>query len=442
MVEIRPLAHLDATVRVPGSKSATQRAIIIAALADGDSRLRDVLEAEDTQVLTTALKAFGAGIESRGADMIVRGTGGRIADPLREIHLGNNGTAMRLLTAVASLGTGSVTLTGDARLRERPVGPLLEALKVLGVETGTQDDQGHPPVTIRGGRLGGGEVTLKDIESSQYVSALLIVAPFAAVDVTLTLEGRIPSLPYIGLTVEAMKAFGVEVATDGPGRYRVRSGQRYRGREYPVEGDVSSASYFFLAAALLGGRIRVENIDPRTGQGDIAFLDVLERLGCRVVREEKSVEVTGGTMPPGELTFDMGNLPDMVPTLAVLAAVRSGTTLLTNCAHLRLKESDRLAVLVAELRKTGVAAKELDDGIAITGDRPRGAIIDSHNDHRIAMAFAVLGLAVPGMRIAGEACVAKSFPGFWETLQGIYPDTPGNSGRTGQERHSTDKPDK
>jgi 3-phosphoshikimate 1-carboxyvinyltransferase len=419
-MEIKPLTRLDAAVRIPGSKSATQRAMILAALANGESRLRDVLEAEDTQVLAAALKTLGAGIESRGVDMVVQGTGGRIAGPPREIHLGSNGTAMRLLTAVAALAAGPVILTGDARLRERPVGPLLAALKALGVEAGTQDDRGHPPVTIRGGRLGGGEVILKNIESSQYVSALLIVAPFAAADVTLTLEGQIPSLPYIGLTVEAMKAFGVEVATDGPGHYRVRCGQRYLGREYPVEGDVSSASYFFLAAALLKGRVRVETINPHTGQGDIGFLKILERLGCRVTPGENGVEVIGGELPPGEMTFDLGAMPDMVPTLAVLCACRPGRSLISNVAHLRFKESDRLAALVHELKRTGIAAAEINDGLVIEGGDPRGARIETYNDHRIAMSFAILGLVAPGMEIAGERCVGKSFPGFWEALAGLY----------------------
>ena len=236
---------------------------------------------------------------------------------------------------------------------------------------------------------------------------------------TIVLEGKIPSLPYVALTMETMGAFGVAVVADGAGRYVVKSGQRYRGREYRVEGDVSSASYFFLAAALLKGRIRVENINPRTGQGDIAFLTILERLGCTVIRGENHVEIEGGEMPGGEMTFDLGAMPDMVPTLAVLSALRPGRTIIRNVAHLRLKESDRLAALVNELRKTGISAEEITDGIAITGGSPHGAAIATYNDHRIAMSFAVLGLAVPGMRIDGEECVGKSFPGFWRVLEGL-----------------------
>jgi 3-phosphoshikimate 1-carboxyvinyltransferase len=420
MVEIKPLERLDATVRIPGSKSYTQRAMVIAALAEGQSILRDSLLSEDTRILATALSDLGADIRTEGTEMMIRGNGGRLVRPSREIHLGNNGTAMRLLSGAASLSEGPVVLTGDPRLRVRPMKSLLDALTLLGVDVRTDKDNGYPPVTIRGGRLRGGEVVLKDIESSQYVSAILIAAPFADQDTVITLEGRVPSLPYIALTVETMGAFGAEVAVDRTGRFMVKKGQSYRGREYRIEGDVSSASYFFLAAALLKGRVRVENINPRTGQGDIAFLTLLERLGCRVLRGENHIEIEGVELPGGEMTFDLGSMPDMVPTLAVLSALRPGRSIIRNVAHLRLKESDRLAAMVNELRKAGIAAEEIADGIAVTGGNPHGAAITTYSDHRIAMSFAVLGLVVPGMIIEGEECVGKSFPGFWNTLEGLY----------------------
>jgi 3-phosphoshikimate 1-carboxyvinyltransferase len=419
-VKIKPLEHIEATVRIPGSKSYTQRAMLIAALAEGQSILRDSLISEDTRILATALGDLGADIRSEGERTVIRGNGGRLARPSREIHLGNNGTAMRLLAGVASLSEGPAVLTGGPRLRERPMKPLLEALTVLGVDVRTDQDKGYPPVTIRGGRLKGGEVVLRDIESSQYVSAILITAPFADEDTVIVLEGRVPSLPYIALTVETMEAFGAKVAVDRPDRFVVKSGQRYRGREYRIEGDVSSASYFLLAAALSRGRVRVENINPRTSQGDIAFLTLLERLGCRVHRGENHVAIEGVELPGGEMTFDLGSMPDMVPTLAVLSALRPGRSVIRNVAHLRFKESDRLAALVNELRKTGIAAEEISDGIAVTGGTPRGASIATYSDHRIAMSFAVLGLVVPGMIIEGEGCVGKSFPGFWNALEGLY----------------------
>ncbi len=419
-MEIKPLERLEATVRIPGSKSYTQRAMVIAALAEGESILYDPLLSLDTGVLAAALGDLGADIRSEGARTVIRGNGGRPSRPSREIHLGNNGTAMRLLAGVASLAAGPVVLTGDRRLRERPMKPLLDALTLLGVDVRTENDKGYPPVTIRGGGLRGGEVVLRDIESSQYVSAILIAAPFADEDTTIILEGRVPSLPYIALTVETMEAFGAEVAVDGTDRFVVKRGRRYRGRDYRIEGDLSSASYFFLAAALTKGRVRVENIDPRTSQGDIGFLTLLERLGCRVIRGENHVEIEGVELPGGEMTFDLGSMPDMVPTLAVLSALRPGRSVIRNVAHLRFKESDRLAALVSELRKTGIAADQIADGIAITGGSPHSAAIETYSDHRIAMSFAVLGLAVPGMTIDGEECVGKSFPGFWDTLEGLY----------------------
>jgi 3-phosphoshikimate 1-carboxyvinyltransferase len=216
-----------------------------------------------------------------------------------------------------------------------------------------------------------------------------------------------------------MRAFGVEVLSHGACRYTVRSGQRYTGREYRIEGDVSSASYFFLAAALLKGRLRVENIDAKTRQGDIGFLGILEKLGCTVVRGDHSVMVRGNKMPEGEMIFDLADMPDIVPTLAVLCAVRPGRSIIRNVAHLRLKECDRLAALGTELRKTGIDVVEFADGLAIRGGSPRGAAIETYNDHRIAMGFAILGLAVPGMEIKGETCVGKSFPGFWTALNSL-----------------------
>jgi 3-phosphoshikimate 1-carboxyvinyltransferase len=419
MIAIEPLGTLDAAVRVPGSKSYTQRAMVIAALAEGESVLRDPLLSEDTLLLAQALRLLGAEVRTEGAEMTVRGTGGRIAAPQRRIDLGNNGTAMRLLAGMASLGEGPIILTGKRRLCERPMKPLLEALAAQGVGIETDRDRRYPPVTIRGGRLAGGKIVLRDIGSSQYVSSLMIAAPFAASETAIVLEGRIPSLPYIALTVETMAAFGAAVAHDSGGRYLVRNSLRYRGREYRIEGDVSSASYFFLAASLLKGRIRVENIEPGTRQGDIGFLKILEGLGCTVIRGDRCVEIRGGELPTGEMAFDLGQMPDIVPTLAVLCALRPGRSLIRNVSHLRLKECDRLEALVNELGKTGIAAEVIGEDLAITGGIPRGARIETYDDHRIAMSFAILGLAVPGMEIEGEGCVGKSFPGFWAALEGL-----------------------
>jgi 3-phosphoshikimate 1-carboxyvinyltransferase len=420
MKAIKPIVAPRAQITLPGSKSYTQRAMILAALADGDSSLLNPLIAEDTEYLLAALRLLGAGIKIKDGQMTVRGTGGRIYNPGREIYLGNNGTAMRLLTAMVCLGQGEYILTGAPRLLERPLAPLLSALKALGVKAQSREREGFPPVVIQADGLQGGEVTLRNLESSQYVSSLLISAPLARQDLSLRLEGSIPSLPYIEMTAVLMQQFGVEVERPGSDRYLIRHGQSYRGISCRIEGDVSSASYFFLAAALCRGTIRVEPITPQTLQGDIGFLEVLEKAGSTVVKGDYWVEVSGGELKPGDLVFDFGEMPDMVPSLAVLAACRPGRTIIRNVAHLRIKESNRLQALARELNRTGVKAEETLDGLSIEGGNPQGAEIETYDDHRIAMSFAVLGLVAPGMKIKNPDCVQKSFPGFWKELEKLY----------------------
>jgi 3-phosphoshikimate 1-carboxyvinyltransferase len=419
-MEIKPIPGIDATVSVPGSKSYTQRALIIAALAEGRSVLQNALIAEDTRYVIEALRSLGTNIWTVDEDITINGTGGHLKNPGKEIYLGNNGTAMRLLTGVVTLGKGAFTLTGSHRLRQRPIKPLLDALTSMGVDARSKGNNGYPPVVVYANGLRGGTVTFADIESSQYISSLLICAPFAENDTVIELQGAVPSLPYVDMTVDTMKAFGVKVTTERPFRYVVKSGQQYKGKSYLTEGDCSSASYFFLAAALGKGRVRVQHINPKTLQGDINFLTILERLGCTVIKGKNWIEVVGGQLASGEYTFDLGNMPDMVPTLAVLSAVRPGRTIIKNAPYLRTKESDRLAALAAELHKVGVQAEEKDDGLVIEGDKPHGAEIETYNDHRIAMSFAVLGLAIPGVLIQNEECVDKSFPGFWDELEKLY----------------------
>ena len=421
-ITIRPLSRtLEAVVTVPGSKSYTQRALILAALARGESLLRQPLVAEDTAHLAAALSSLGAVIKARDGDLLVQGTGGRLENPGREIYLGNNGTAMRILTGVAAIGRGEFLLTGDERLRERPLAPLLAALNSLGVAARGRYRDGYPPVAILTSGLPGGQVTLRDLDSSQYVSALLIAAPYAAGDIRIDLDGRIPSRPYIAVTVEAMGEFGVEVQVETPDRYLVRGGQYYRGTDCMIEGDASSASYFFLAAALTGGMVEVRNVPLRTRQGDIGFLKKLQEAGCEVTARGDGVTVTGRTLRDGPQCFDLKDMPDMVPTLAVLAAARPGRTVIANVAQLRVKESDRLAALATELRKMGVSVTEEADRLTIDGGGLHGAEIETYNDHRIAMSFAVLGLVVPGVKIRNPRCVDKSFPGFWHELGKLYP---------------------
>jgi 3-phosphoshikimate 1-carboxyvinyltransferase len=425
-IEIRPVSRLNASVRVPGSKSYTQRALVIASLAEGRSLLHSPLISEDTGIFTKALSLLGAKFVPQGEDLLVTGTGGRI-DPAREpINLGNNGTAARFLLSVLCLGSGDYGygVTGTPRLCERPVKPLLDAIRSLGGAWTCEEKEGYLPLTIHGGGIRGGRVFFDDVESSQYVSSLLISAPFASGEVEIQVRGSLASRPYVNLTLQAMEDFGVQVETDGENHFLVRSGQRYRGTDYSVEGDASSASYFFLAAALTRGTVRVSSLSRESLQGDGKFLHLLEKLGCAVSSGESWVQVKGNPLKAGEFVFDMSDMPDMVPTLAVLSALRPGRTVIRNAAHLRIKESNRLEAMARELAKTGIHAEEREDGLVIDGGAPGGAEVETYNDHRIAMSFAMMGLVVPGIRIRDGACVRKSFPGFWAEMGKLYGERP------------------
>ena len=409
--------ELSAIVGVPGSKSLTQRALVAAALARDNSFIGNALVSEDTLHLIDGLRALGATILSAFGGFFVSGTAGEIANSSKEIFLGNNGTALRFLTALACLGKGKYVLTGEKRLCERPVGTLVEALQNLGVDIYCQNN--CPPVKINASGLPGGKIILPDIESSQYVSALLLCAPYMKKGLDLTLQGDVVSTPYIDLTISVMVDFGAKINQTSKHEYHIDAGKFYRGCEYYVEGDASSASYFFLAAALLKKPIRVSGINRKSKQGDIRLLNILEELGCKVRSSEDWVEVAGADLACGNFTFDLNDMPDMVPTLAVLSAFRQGQTAISNVAHLRIKESNRLAALVTELSRIGIAVQETPDGLVIQGGIPRPAEIETYNDHRMAMSFAVAGLVVSGIEISDKKCVDKSFPQFWQELKKI-----------------------
>lgn len=404
-------------VRIPGSKSLTQRALVAAALARNNSFIANALVSEDTLFLIEGLKALGAQITATTNGYLVSGNAGKITSIGKEIFLGYNGTALRFLTAVACLGKGEYVITGEKRLCERPVGALIDALRSMSVDISCTNN--CPPVVVNAQGLCGGKIILKDIESSQYVSALLLCAPYTACGIDLSLEGEIVSAPYIDLTISVMRDFGANVTRNGNYDYHVAAGDIYEGREYTVEGDASSASYFFLAAALLRQTIRIEGISLQSKQGDLRLLTILEKLGCKLASADNWLEVSGGNLAGGDFSFDLNDMPDMVPTLAVLAAFRRGKTTITNVAHLRLKESNRLEALVAELTRIGITAGETKDGLVIEGGKPQPAKIETYNDHRIAMSFAVAGLVVRGIEITDKKCVDKSFPGFWEELKKI-----------------------
>ena len=411
--EIKPIDRVQAVLTLPGSKSYTHRALIAAALAEGESVLDNALKAEDTELTAGALAQMGAGVDWQGAVVRVRGTGGRLAPVANPVQLGNSGTSMRFLTALAALGQGPYRLTGSTRLCQRPMGELLEALGKLGIEAVSERGDGCPPILVRGkGGLAGGRTELSGAVSSQYLSALLLIGPLADADVEITVIGDLVSRPYVDMTLKVMADFGVSFYREGYRYFRLPGGQHYQARDYEVEADASSASYFWAAAAVTGGRVTVANLREDSCQGDVGFFQVLEEMGCRVLAGPEGLTVEGG--PLRAVSADMAAMPDLVPTLAVLAAFAQGETVITGVSHLRHKESDRLAAVTAELRKLGIDARETADGLIIPGGRPHGAAIDTYQDHRIAMSFAVAGLKTPGLTINDPDCVAKSFPEFWE----------------------------
>jgi 3-phosphoshikimate 1-carboxyvinyltransferase len=423
MKEIIPLAKVNATIEVPGSKSITQRALIAAALADGKSTLLGPLESEDTRYTAAALEQMGVAVEKRLDKWIVHGNGGQIATPDREIFLGNNGTATRFLTSVAALGEGTFQISGDERMAERPILPLMQALKGWGVDIASMENNGCPPLLINANGLSGGKTILPEGKSSQYLSSLLLVGPYARQEAFLDVEGPILSLPYVIMTLAVMESFGIRVEANEPlNSYKIPRGM-YNAGEYAIEGDASNASYFYAAAAVTGGEVTVPNVPVPSLQGDAAFVAILARMGCQINKTGEGLTVSGPEELKG-ITIDMGDMPDVVPTLAVVASQAKGRTTIKNIAHLRIKECDRLHVMAVELAKMGARVQELDDTLIIEGKDPEnpmhGAEIETYNDHRIAMSFAVAGLAVPGVKVLGEECVVKSFPDFWERFALLY----------------------
>ncbi len=424
MKEIKPLNHIEVTVRVPGSKSITQRALIAAALADGESTLRGPLASEDTHYTATALRAMGMEIHAEEDSWRVMGNGGKIATPAADIFLGNNGTATRFLTSVAALGHGDFRITGEKRMEERPIKPLMTALAGWGVAIESIKGTGCPPLLIRADGSKGGKTLLPEGKSSQYLSSLLLVAPYGDQPAVLDVAGEVLSKPYVTMTLAVMDSFGVKVnAVPELNHFEIPQG-RYAAHDYAIEGDASSASYFFAAAAITGGRVTVANVPSPSLQGDAIFAELMGRMGCQVTSTGEGITVVGPKVLNG-IEVDMGDCPDVVPTLAVVASQAQGRTVIKNIAHLRIKECDRLQVMVHELSKLGARVEERPDAMIIEGlgpDAPpmHGAEIETYQDHRIAMCFAVAGLVVPGVKVLGEECVAKSFPDFWERFELLY----------------------
>jgi len=419
---MRPVKCADkihADITVPGSKSYSHRTAIAAALSDGKSFIYNHLNSQDTSYTLSALAQLGVAIAHQDDYIVIQGRAGRFDPGPKSIYLGNSGTSMRLLAAVAALGKGPYLLSGTERMHERPIGELLHALEKTGASARSVNQNNCPPVEIRGGSRVAETATEIDCSaSSQYLSGLLLMAPCTKNGLDIRVTHGPVSRPYVEMTLDIMTRFGIEFQRDQYERFSVPGGQAYKAGTYTVEPDCSQAGYFWAAAAITGGRVKVTGIDRNTRQGDIGFLDILKKMGCRVKEDPGGITVSGGQLTA--VDADMGDMPDMVPTLAVVASFAKGTTTITNAAHLRAKESDRLAAMAAELTKIGVSAQVTPDGLVITGPPDRGAQIATYDDHRIAMSFAVAGLAVPNITIADPDCVEKSFPDFWEVLEKVY----------------------
>lgn len=425
-VDMQPLAGpVDATVRVPGSKSITNRALLVAALADGESELSGALASDDTRYMAGALEALGLTVthDEVGERFRVRGGGGTFPATAADLFVGNAGTAMRFLTAALPLGHGRYRIDGVPRMRKRPIAPLLEALNDLGADAVSEEGSGCPPVVVNAAGLRGGRAEVAGDQSSQFFSALLIAAPYAREGVELVVRGDLVSKPYMPMTTGVMAAFGVEAELDEQEwRWmRVRPGQRYTGRAYAIEPDASNASYFFAAAAATGGRVRVDGLGRDSLQGDLQFVRALEAMGARVEIGDTWTEVRGPV--DGRLRgvdLDMNAISDTAQTLAAITPFAEGPTTIRGVGHARLKETDRVAAVANELRKLGQEVEEREDGLTIHPRPVTPAAIETYDDHRMAMSFAITGLRAAGVRILDPGCTAKTFPDYFDRLRSAF----------------------
>jgi 3-phosphoshikimate 1-carboxyvinyltransferase len=415
---IRTRGPLDGRVRVPGSRSIANRALVCAALAAGRSRLRGASESDDTAAMREGLRALGVAIATEDGSWSVEGCGGRLPARGAAVDARASGTTARFLTAAATLAAGPTVVDGTPRMRERPIEDLAAALRALGAPVEVLGRGGCPPVRVAGGGLPGGRARIDARRSSQYVSGILLAAPCAARDVELEFAGGAAvSRAFLELTAEVMRAFGAEIElASGGARVRARA---YAARDYAVEPDAQSAVYPLAAAAIAGGRVLVPEIPPDSRQTDLRVLEVLERMGCRVARTREGIELYGPVAGLRAVDVDMNEIPDAVLALAVVALFADGPSTIRNIAHLRIKESDRLAALESELRKLGARAHAGADSLRIEPGPLRGARIATYDDHRMAMAFALAGLRVPGVEIEDPECVAKTWPGYFEALDAL-----------------------
>jgi len=434
-LDIEPIARAAGVVKMPGSKSISNRVLLLAALSRGETRLRDLLDADDTRVMREALEQLGVEIErDRDGSVVVRGVGGSFPVKSAELSLGNAGTAFRPLAAVLALAGGEYRLSGSLRMHQRPIGDLVDALRSLGAQIEYSGTEGFPPLVVHAGRIRtGAQVRVRGDVSSQYLSALLMALPMTGAQAEIEVEGELISKPYVEITLNLMRRFGVKVERDGWKTFTVPAKRYASPGEMRVEGDASSASYFLAAGAISGltggGPVRVEGVGSASIQGDVRFSEVLERMGASISMGENWIECTAG---PGArargklkaIDADLNHIPDAAMTAAVAALFADGTSTLRNIASWRVKETDRIAAMATELRKLGATVEEGADSLSVTPPAAlRTATIDTYDDHRMAMSFSLAALGGIKVRINDPGCVGKTFPGYFDALASISPRT-------------------
>ena len=408
----------ESIVNIPGSKSISHRVMICASLASGKSQIYNLLASEDINYTMSALGKMGAQIQKKEKGLIeVTGFNGKPQTFFDSIYLGNSGTSMRLLAGVAALGSSQYTLTGDKRMQQRPMGGLLNALKMAGIYAVSKHGNNAPPIIIKGGLQKEGKISIDCSQSSQYLSSLLMMGAFFKQGLAISLPTSPVSTPYIDLTMDIMKKFGVHAQRVSDLEYHVSGCQKYSPSKITIEPDISNASYFWAAGAVTQKMVKVANITQDSLQGDLRFLNILEQMGCFIEFDADGAGVKGDDLKAVEV--DMSDIPDVVPTLAVIAAFAKGKTIIKNIAHLREKECDRIDAVVSQLNKMGIKSEQGEAWLSVKGGKPKGAFIETFNDHRIAMAFSIAGLKVQGIKIENPGCVKKSFPTFWEIFEKI-----------------------
>ncbi len=415
-LEMQPCGPLRGEVEIPGSKSYTNRALLIAALASGTSTLRRPLHSDDTRYMAEALRELGISVKTpdEGKTLTVGGRGGDFPSKKAELSVGNSGTTIRFLTAGLCAGRGDFVLDGIDRMRQRPIQDLIDGIGQLGGRITSLNGDGCPPVRVVAEGLSGGRCLMPGTRSSQYFSAILMAAPLAKNPCTIQVDGDLVSRPYIDMTIDVMDRFGASVVNNNYKSFEVNGRQGYSAQDYLIEPDASNASYFWGAAAVSGGSVKVRGLTRGSAQGDVGFVDVLAQMGCDLEEDDDGIRVTGCDLKGGE--FDLGDMPDTAQTLATIALFADGKTTITNIGNLRIKETDRISALATEISKLGARIEEGEDYLSIEPGELHGVEIETYDDHRMAMSLALAGIRIPGVGILDPGCTAKTYPEYFSDM--------------------------